>query len=112
MVFAAFYAIISFAVAAVQAEFGADALYPVAAVSGLTDMDAITLSSSQLVAEGRLDADRAWRMVLVASFSNIVFKSAMVAAIGGRALFARLAPAFGLVLAGGVLILWLWPVAG
>lgn len=111
IVFAAIYAVISFAVAAAQAEFGADALYPVAVLSGLTDMDAITLSSSQLVTHGRLEADTAWRVILVASFSNLVFKAGMAAALGGRALFARVAPAFGLALAGGAAILWLWPVA-
>jgi len=111
VVFAALYAVISFVVAAVQAEFGADALYPVAMLSGLTDMDAITLSSSQLVVHGRLEADAAWRLILVASLSNFVFKAGMAAAIGGRALFVRVAPAFALALAGGVLILRLWPVA-
>ncbi len=111
VVFAALYAVISFVVAAVQAEFGVDALYPVAMLSGLTDMDAITLSSSQLVAHGLLEADAAWRVILVASLSNLVFKAGMVAAIGGRALFLRVAPAFGLALAGGVLILRFWPVA-
>jgi uncharacterized membrane protein (DUF4010 family) len=43
--------------AATQAEFGVEALYPVAVLSGLTDMDAITLSTSQLVSHGRLEAD-------------------------------------------------------
>jgi uncharacterized membrane protein (DUF4010 family) len=111
IVFAALYALVSFAVAAAQAEFGGGALYPVAVLSGLTDMDAITLSSSQLVTEGRLGADTAWRMLLVASFANLVFKCGIVGALGGRALLARVAPAFGLAIAGGALLLWLWPVA-
>jgi uncharacterized membrane protein (DUF4010 family) len=111
VVFAAIYAVVSLAVAAAQARFGVDALYPVAVLSGLTDMDAITLSSSQLVTEGRLEADTAWRMVLVASFSNLLFKCGMAAAMGGRALFGRIAPAFGLALAGGAMILGFWPVA-
>ncbi len=112
LLFAAIYAVISFAVAAAQAEFGNGALYPVAALSGLTDMDAITLSTSQLVAAERLHPETAWRLILVASFSNLLFKGGMIAAIGGRVLFARVAPAFGLALAGGGLILWMWPVAG
>jgi uncharacterized membrane protein (DUF4010 family) len=112
MMFAAIYAVISFAVAAVQAEFGSGALYPVAIVAGLTDVDAITLSSAQLASQGRLDVDTAWRLVLVASLSNFVFKGAMVAALGGRILLRYVAPAFGLALAAGVLVLWWWPAAG
>jgi uncharacterized membrane protein (DUF4010 family) len=66
LTFAAIYAVISFVVAAAKAEFGVQALYPVAVVSGLTDMDAITLSSSQLVAQERLEPGVAWRVILVA----------------------------------------------
>jgi uncharacterized membrane protein (DUF4010 family) len=112
ILFAAIYAVISFALAAAQVEFGAGALYPVALLSGLTDMDAITLSTSQLVAKDRLDADTAWRMILLASLSNLLFKCAMVATIGGRALFARVALPFGFVILVAAGVLWLWPVAG
>jgi uncharacterized membrane protein (DUF4010 family) len=111
MTFAAIYAVVSFAVAAVQAEFGVQALYPVALLAGLTDVDAVTLSSSQLVAQGRLDTGIAWRMILVASLSNLAFKGAMVAVIGGRALFRYLAPAFAVAIAAGTAILWAWPGA-
>jgi uncharacterized membrane protein (DUF4010 family) len=107
--FAAIYAAISFVVAAVQAEFGVRALYPVAILSGLTDVDAITLSSSQLAADDRLAPESAWRMILLATLSNFVFKGGLAAVIGGRALLTRLAPAFGAALLAGAGILWLWP---
>ena len=103
------YALISLVVAAAQAEFGSDALYPVAVVAGLTDMDAITLSSAQFVSEGRLDAGTAWRMTLIASLSNFVFKGVMVAVLGGRRLFRYLAPAFGLAVLAGLGVLFWWP---
>jgi len=108
--FAGLYALISFVVAATQAEFGVQALYPVAVLSGLTDMDAITLSTAQLVSHGKLDADTAWRLILVASLSNFLFKGGMAAVIGGRALLRHLAPAFGAALLGGIAILAFWPV--
>jgi uncharacterized membrane protein (DUF4010 family) len=111
MTFAGIYAVISFVVAAVQSEFGAGALYPVAIVAGLTDVDAITLSSAQLAAQGRLEAGTAWRLVLVASLSNFVFKGAMVAALGGRILLRYLVPAFGVAVAAGIGVLWLWPAS-
>jgi uncharacterized membrane protein (DUF4010 family) len=109
--FAGAYALVSFVVAAVQAEFGVRALYPVALLAGLTDVDAITLSSSQLVDEGRLDAGTAWRMILVASLANLAFKGVLAAIIGGPRLLRRLAPAIGLTLAAGAIVLWLWPAS-
>jgi uncharacterized membrane protein (DUF4010 family) len=109
LTFAGIYAVISFLVAAVQAEFGVQALYPVALFAGLTDVDAITLSTSQLAANGRLAAETAWRLVLVASLSNLVFKGTLVAFLGGRALFKLVVPAFGALLAAGALILWFAP---
>ena len=56
IVFGALYALIIFAVAAAKEEFGTRGLYTVAVLSGLTDMDAITLSTAQLAHQGRLDA--------------------------------------------------------
>jgi uncharacterized membrane protein (DUF4010 family) len=112
LTFAAIYAVISFAVSASRAEFGGQALYPVALISGLTDVDAITLSSSQLVAQGRLDPDTAWRVILLASLSNLVFKGALVWFLGGRALMKFVAPAFGATLLAGAVCLWLWPQTG
>jgi uncharacterized membrane protein (DUF4010 family) len=109
LTFAGIYAVISFLVAAAQAEFGVRALYPVAIFAGLTDLDAITLSTSQLVGKERLAAETAWRLILVASLSNLVFKGALVAIFGGRPLLKRVVPAFGALLAAGALILWLAP---
>jgi len=109
MMFAGMYALVSFAVAAMKTEFGVQALYPVAVLSGLTDMDAITLSSSQLVNQGRLEPATTWRIILVASLSNLVFKGIMVAVIGGRVLLKYVALAFGTAIAAGCAVLWLWP---
>ena len=109
--FAALYAVISFVVVAAQARFGVVALYPVAVISGLTDMDAITLSTAQLVNSGGLDAGTAWRVIMVASLSNLVFKGVMAAMLGGRSLVTHLAPAFGAALLAGSGILAFWPAA-
>jgi uncharacterized membrane protein (DUF4010 family) len=109
LTFAGVYAAISFVVAAAQAELGVRALYPVALLAGLTDVDAITLSTSQLVARDRLAADTAWRLILVASFSNLAFKSILIAAMGGRTLLRLIGPAFSGMIGAGLLILWLMP---
>jgi uncharacterized membrane protein (DUF4010 family) len=107
--FAAAYGVVLLAVAAAKEHFGSAGLYIVAAMSGLTDMDAITLSCARLVENSRLDASTGWRAILLAAMSNFVFKIGTVALLGHRLLALRISATFGLVLACGVLILWLWP---
>jgi len=112
LIFAAIYALVLFAIAAVKNHFGETALYGVALISGLTDMDAITLSVSRMVSEGRLGSGEGWRLILTASLSNLVFKGLVAGFLGGYRLGLRLALYFGLALAGGLAILWLWPASG
>ena len=109
VVFGVLYALVLFAVAAAQDSFGDRGLYLVAALSGLTDIDAITLSTAQLMDAGGLAIDTGWRMMLVGAMSNIIFKTAVVASLGTQALLSRVAVGFGLALGGGVVLLWLWP---
>lgn len=109
LIFGALYAAVLLAVAFARDRFGTAGLYTVAGLSGLTDMDAITLSTSRLVHAGRLEPDTGWRAILLASLSNLVFKAGIVAVLGSRALLGRIALLFGAVLAGGGLIFFLWP---
>ncbi len=111
MTFAGLYALVSLVIAATKVEFGVQALYPVAVLSGLTDMDAITLSTSQLVNQGRLESATAWRLIVVASLANLAFKAVLAAVIGGRALLRYVALAFGATVLTGIGLLWLWPVS-
>ncbi len=112
LVFGGLYALILLAVAAAKEEFGAAGLYTVAVLSGLADMDAITLSTARLADQGRLDTDTGWRIILVASMSNLVFKAGLVAAFGSRELLREILLLFGGALLAGGAILWLWPVGG
>jgi uncharacterized membrane protein (DUF4010 family) len=109
IVFGVLYAAVLFAVAVAKDRFGDRALFVVAALSGLTDMDAITLSTAQLVNAERLDASIGWRLILVGAMANLVFKGAMVAALGDARLRSRVAVLFGLSFAGAAIVLWLWP---
>jgi len=106
--FAAMYALVLLAVGAAREFFGQGGLYVVAILSGLTDMDAITLSMTQLVNSDKTSAETAWRCVLVASMSNLVFKAAIVAVVGGRRMFWRIAISFGAAFAIGALLLAFW----
>jgi uncharacterized membrane protein (DUF4010 family) len=109
LVFGALYAAILLAVAFARHRFGIAGLYTVAAISGLTDMDAITLSTARLVQAARLDPDNAWRAILLAALTNLGFKAGIVAVLGSRALLGRIALLFGATLVGGGLIFFLWP---
>jgi uncharacterized membrane protein (DUF4010 family) len=109
LLFGLVYAIVIFAVAAVRSRFGDRGLYVLAGLSGLTDVDAITLSTSQLVSAGRLDAEGGWRLIVVASMSNLAFKIATIAVLGHRQLLRLIVPFYGIVLVAGALLLALWP---
>jgi uncharacterized membrane protein (DUF4010 family) len=107
--FGAVYAIVLLAVAAARQWAGESALYAVAVVSGLTDMDAITLSTAELASLGQIEPDTAWRLILLASLSNIVFKFAIVAMLGDATLKRKLAAPMAGAISGGAAILLLWP---
>jgi uncharacterized membrane protein (DUF4010 family) len=109
LLFVAIYALVLMAVAFAKDRFGSSGLYLVAVLSGLTDMDAITLSVSQMVQEGRLNPQEGWRMILTASLSNLVFKTGIVALVGSRQLFKRVAIAFSISAVIGLAIIFLWP---
>jgi uncharacterized membrane protein (DUF4010 family) len=110
LLFALAYAAILLAVAAARHYFATDrALYFVAAISGLTDVDAITLSTARMVESGRLVGDAGWRLIVVASLSNLVFKAGVVAVLADRDLLRRITLWFGLGAAAGVAILAFWP---
>lgn len=109
LIFGALYAVVILAVAAAKDHFGDAGLYVVGVISGMTDMDAITLSAAGLANSGSISPDTAWRTILIASMANFVFKWGIVATIGSKVLAIRVGLAFLLALAGGGCILWLWP---
>ena len=110
--FGALYAFVLVSVAAAKEFFGNQGLYVVAALSGLTDMDAITLSTARLIEADRVGIDTGWRMMMLGAMSNILFKTGAVAVLGNRRLFYRVALLFGISLAGGTAILLFWPKVG
>jgi uncharacterized membrane protein (DUF4010 family) len=80
---------------------GSGGLYIVALVSGLTDVDAITLSSLRLFHLDKLSSVQTVMSISLAFLSNMLFKFGMAAFIGGRALAMHLAIGF-LAIAAGV----------
>lgn len=85
---------------------GSQGLYVVALISGLTDVDAITLSSLRLFNQGTLSEHQAVTAITLAFLANLLFKLGMVFFIGGKQLARRVAIGFG-AMAGGVLLGWI-----
>lgn len=109
LTFAALYALVLLAVAWVRENMTDSGLYLVAVVSGLTDVDAITLSTARLAQLGRVTPDHAWRVIMLAYLSNLFFKAGIIAFAGSRRLLLRITLLFALLGAvGGALILF-WP---
>lgn len=106
--FGCLYALVLLAVAAAKDYVGDRGLLVVSALSGLTDMDAITLSASELAAKGLIDAHIAWHAILIGGMANFVFKGCIICAIGSKELRRRSLPLFALALAGGALICLWW----
>ncbi len=109
LLFGGLYALIIFAVAVVKDYYGQSGLYVVSIISGLTDVDAITLSLSNTIKDGGLTAEKGWSLILIAALSNMVFKAGMAVVLGSRNLAKFILGATGLTIAGGALVLWLWP---
>ncbi len=109
IVFGLLYAVILLLVSAAKQEFGDTGLYVVAALSGLTDMDALTLSTAQLMKSGEIVEDVGWRVIVVASVSNVCFKAGVVAVLGHAALRRRVLPAFAGLAVSALLIVAFWP---
>lgn len=107
--FGLLYSVILFVSAAVNEHFGETMLYPVAVVSGLTDVDAITLSIGRLYTEARIDEDTAWRVIFVASLANLAFKGGIAAVVGGRQLRRQVLPLLAGLALTGLIGAWLWP---
>jgi uncharacterized membrane protein (DUF4010 family) len=72
----------------------------VAVDSGLTDVDAITLSSLHLLDLGKLSSGQVVTGITLAYLSNLMFKFGLVLFIGGTTLARRVAIGFSALAAG------------
>lgn len=109
IVFGGLYAVMLLGIAAAEAHLGDVGMYLLATLSGLTDVDAITLSTAELMKSERIAAETGWRMMFTAALSNVGFKGAAVAMLGPRRLIRPVALIFTVTIAFGGVLLWLWP---
>ena len=108
LIFGILYAVVLVLIAFAKEAFGSQGLYAVAILSGLTDMDAITLSLANMMNNGRILPEQGWHLILTAGLANLVFKLGMVAVLGDRRLLHIAVPVFLGIIAAGVLILMVW----
>lgn len=105
--FAGLYSAVLIAAAAVRHHLGDPWLALVSIVGGLTDVDAITLSTAQLVNQGHLSPATGARLVVLGVLANLGFKLLLAAWLGGFRLASRLSQIL-LPVSLALLIFWLW----
>lgn len=84
--FGLIYALVLVFSAALSDYAGNKGVYAVALISGLTDVDAITLSSLRLYGMEKLSSSETVTSILIAVLANLGFKLGIVAVVGGRKL--------------------------
>lgn len=99
LMFAALIAVISVLSAFLADRVGEAALFALAFVSGLGDVDAVVLPVSRQAGAGSLPAVSAAGAILIAAGANILAKGVMAAAVGGRRVGAPVALAFAAMIA-------------
>jgi uncharacterized membrane protein (DUF4010 family) len=98
--FGALYALVLVLSAWLQDVAGNRGLYLLALASGLTDVDAITLSSLRMFSMEKLSAAQTITAIILATLSNLAFKTGLVIVIGGTALSRLAVPGLTAIAAG------------
>lgn len=98
--FAVLYAVVLLLVAWLGELAGSKGVYAVAVASGLTDVDAITLSSLRMYGLGTLSAAQVTTAIVLAVSANAAFKLAIVRMVGGGELLRRCLPAMAAMITG------------
>lgn len=92
--FALVYVVVLLGAAWLSDIFGNKGLYAIAAISGLTDVDPITLSSLRLFELDKLSANHAVMSIAIAFLTNMLLKFWLVFFIGGKNLAKHVLPGF------------------
>lgn len=108
LVFSSIYAAVLLLSAWLVDVAGSKGMYTASLISGLTDVDAITLSSLHLYGLGSLSSSQVTVSVVLAISANSVFKLGVVWVTGGRELFWRCLPTMATVMAVAALALLLF----
>ena len=109
LLFGGMYALVLFALTWAKEYVGTEAMYAFAALSGLTDMDAITLAMARMSKTDPAILDDGWRFIIVGAISNLAFKAGLVGVLGNRRLLGQILILFSIPAVGGIMLILLWP---
>lgn len=102
--FGLLYGFILLATNAAEQFLGNTGLYLSSIISGLADVDAITLTTAELSRNGSIDAATATRAIVLAVVSNTSVKGMIVLSTGSAALRRAILPGFLLTLGSAILL--------
>lgn len=109
LLFAFIYALVLLLIALAKEFVGDSGLYIVAGISGLSDMDAITLSTARLAHSEEIQPLVAWRTILIAAASNMIAKGMIVASLANARLRRIMFASFGLLTVFVAVVWVVWP---
>jgi uncharacterized membrane protein (DUF4010 family) len=105
--FGLLYGVVLLAVSAGMHYFGSEGVYVVSLISGLTDVDAITLSNARLAGTGVIEPLQARNAIVIAILANLAFKLAAVRIIGTARLARWTALGFAAIALAGIASLFI-----
>ena len=97
------FAVVLVAVEAANEYFGSAGVYVASILAGITDVDSITLSVSNLSLKGLLDARVAAIAIILATIMNTIAKAVMAMVLGTPRLRRLVSRAFGFVVLAGLI---------
>ena len=103
--FGLLFAAVLLVVALVQHYLPGRGLYAVAALAGLTDVDAITLSMASCAGDGSCTQQNAVGSIVIAALTNTLVKAGMVFSLGAASMRTPIAAASAAIVAAGLLAL-------
>ena len=101
--FGLLYGVILLTARAAQLYFGDTGIFVSSILSGLADVDAITLSMSELSRIGDISNVTAARAIVLATLSNTVVKGGLILTTGSKEMRKAILPGFLLILAVGLI---------
>ena len=108
LIFGAIYAAVMFFSAWLSDLFGNSGLYLVALVSGISDLDAIALSSLNMFNAGKLVPKQVVMVVCLAIMANSAFKFGLIVSLGGKELAKVCAPMFLIAVGAMFITAFVW----
>lgn len=107
LIFGVLFGAVLLAVEYANQYYGRGGTYLTAFISGIADVDAITLSLGKLAREGEIDSRVASQGIVIASMTNTMVKAGITWVVGNRKIGGVVTMSLGLSVVGGGIWLWL-----